>query len=607
MSSPQISDKKEEAGGILKKSSKEEKEEKDKKQVGFAPGSAPVIEVDGGHSPVVKKNFMVDMKRLSKSHYQIRPSSSKGLSEKSNIEQAFEIIRKLETNSSPKEQQDLAFIRSIFITLLRQDQQSFLPSYLMDDMPSVAPNSPGVAPPPAVVKSWLRSNFSQAQDTENTVIVRQAVSAFKGLLSARNVLEETIFDYKSLPPEMLKVLEERDSWDFNIFSLKSAADGDMKLAGVALIHKIFDDWNFFKTFRVKSFRLRRFVEVIIDHYRDNPYHNSTHILDVTQTLHVMLKAGLSAWLTDQQRLALIVAGIVHDVEHDGLSNIYHVKTFSTRALAHNDVSPQENHHLVTAFTLMKRREFSIFSELNPSDFSLVRGVMIRSVLFSDMSQHFKLLENLKTLTDEKGIVPSEEYEAKDIELICSLALHAADISNPAKQFPLAKAWTQRVMTEFMDQGDLERERKFQISPMCDRFQPAVPDSQCGFIKYVVRPTFSFLNKLVPGLEAPITHLDANFAIWDDLRSKSNDELEEMDVMPLNYKATTAALKEKLDVAKKAKENEKEEGKSGDDKQPKQIERTKSDEEVDEKKKKKKAKAKKFATLDKPLSTPGEEK
>ena len=75
MSSPQISDKKEEAGGILKKSSKEEKEEKeekDKKQVGFAPGSAPVIEVDGGHSPVVKKNFMVDMKRLSKSHYQIR-------------------------------------------------------------------------------------------------------------------------------------------------------------------------------------------------------------------------------------------------------------------------------------------------------------------------------------------------------------------------------------------------------------------------------------------------------------------------------------------------------------------------------------------------------
>mmetsp|Transcript_5930 Transcript_5930/g.8980 ORF Transcript_5930/g.8980 Transcript_5930/m.8980 type:complete len:345 (+) Transcript_5930:760-1794(+) len=318
--------------------------------------------------------------------------------------------------------------------------------------------------------------------------------------------------------------------------------------------------TFFSKFSIKPAKLKRFVETVVDHYKDNPYHCTSHILDVTQTLHVLLKSGLDKWLNDLQRLGLIVAGFVHDLEHDGLSNIYHVKTFSARALAHNDVSPQENHHLVTAFSLMKKRDLGIFNELDPPSFSVVRGVIVRSVLFSDMSQHFKLLENFKTLTDEKGEDRSA-YESKDIELVCSLALHAADISNPAKSFELAKRWTQRVMTEFMNQGDKERERKFTISPMCDRFQPAVPDSQCGFIKYVVRPTFVFLNKLIPELEAPIKHLDHNITVWEGLRSKSLKELEEMDVMPTNYFQDTEALKERLQKEAKEKEGGEKEGES----------------------------------------------
>ena len=44
---------------------------------------------------------------------------------------------------------------------------------------------------PAVVKNWLRTNFSQTQnDPENMVIVRQAISAFKGLLKNQ---DEVVF------------------------------------------------------------------------------------------------------------------------------------------------------------------------------------------------------------------------------------------------------------------------------------------------------------------------------------------------------------------------------------------------------------------------------
>jgi hypothetical protein len=425
----------------------------------------------------------------------------------------------------------------------------------MDDVPNSATTLiGGMTAPPPVVKNWLRSNFSQAQSgPETTVIVRQAVSAFKGLL--RNQEDKTNFDPSTLSPEIVSILNDRDSWDFDIFALNNAAGGNTKLAAVALMHQIFSDWNFFERFNIKSYRLKQFVETVMDHYRENPYHNGVHILDVTQTVHSMLKAGLDLWLGDLQRLAIIVAAFIHDVEHDGLSNIYHVKTFSSRALAHNDVSPQENHHLVTAFTLMKRRDLAIFNGLDPISFSIVRGIIVRSVLYSDMSQHFKLLENFKTLTDEKGLSPSA-YENKDMELVCSLALHAADISNPGKKFELARCWTQRVMTEFFNQGDLERARNLPISPMCDRLHPAVPDSQCGFIKYVVKPTLVFLGKLIPALEAPIIHLDRNFEVWDGLRSKSLDDLEEMKVMPINHKVIAEQLRLKLkteSLTKKEKE------------------------------------------------------
>jgi hypothetical protein len=482
-------------------------------------------------------------------------------SEKSNIEQAFEILRRLELiQTSAKEKQELAFVRSIFITLLRQDQQSFLPSYLMDDFPSTGTpaQSGGSAAPPAVVKNWLRTNFSQAQsDSEHTVIVRQAVSAFKGLLHKGEPKE--VFDLSSLPAATQQVLEGRDSWDFDVFALTHSVGGDMKLAALAVMHKIFEDWDFFGKLQIKRSRLKLFVETVIDHYNDNPYHCSIHILDVTQTLHAMLKAGLAGWLNDLQRLGLIVAGFIHDVEHDGLSNIYHVKTFSSRALAHNDVSPQENHHLVTSFSLMKRRGLGIFNDLDPLSFSIVRGVIVRSVLYSDMSQHFKLLENFKTLTDEKGL-SAGAYENKDVELVCSLALHAADISNPAKSFDLARTWTQRVMTEFFRQGDLERERGLPISPMCDRLQPAVPDSQCGFIKYVVKPTFVFLQKLIPDLVSPLDHLERNFGLWEGLRSKTIAELEEMNVMPVNHQKMADELREKL--KKEAEQKALEEGAPG---------------------------------------------
>ena len=56
-------------------------------------------------------------------------------------------------------------------------------------------------------------------------------------------------------------------------------------------------------------------------------------------------------------------------------------------------------------------------------------------------------------------------------------VHCADLSSPTKPLEIYREWTNRVMEEFFHQGDLERERGMDISPMCDRLTASVEKSQ----------------------------------------------------------------------------------------------------------------------------------
>ena len=58
-------------------------------------------------------------------------------------------------------------------------------------------------------------------------------------------------------------------------------------------------------------------------------------------------------------------------------------------------------------------------------------------------------------------------------------VHCADLSNPTKPLELYRQWTDRIMVEFFRQGDWEREKGMEISPMCDKHTASVEKSQVG--------------------------------------------------------------------------------------------------------------------------------
>lgn len=80
-----------------------------------------------------------------------------------------------------------------------------------------------------------------------------------------------------------------------------------------------------------------------------------------------------------------------------------------------------------------------------------------------------------------------------------VALHAADVSNPAKPWLYYNAWTDRVLDEFFAQGDAEQAAGLPVSTGFDRAQVTCAADkargQLGFINFVVAPLYAALAQI----------------------------------------------------------------------------------------------------------------
>lgn len=70
------------------------------------------------------------------------------------------------------------------------------------------------------------------------------------------------------------------------------------------------------------------------------------------------------------------------------------------------------------------------------------------------------------------------------------------------------------VTHFPFAGDKERELGLSISPLCDRHTVKRPDSQIGFLNFVVKPCYKFLGEILPKVnEEVLPIIESNLAYW----------------------------------------------------------------------------------------------
>ncbi|KAG7275124.1 hypothetical protein CRUP_024690 [Coryphaenoides rupestris] len=130
-------------------------------------------------------------------------------------------------------------------------------------------------------------------------------------------------------------------------------------------------YDLINRFKIPISALVSFVEALEVGYskHKNPYHNLMHAADVTQTVHyLLLKTGIMHWLTELEILAMIFAAAVHDYEHTGTTNNFHIQTRSDTAILYNDRAVLENHHVSAAYRLLQEDdEMNIFFNLSKDD------------------------------------------------------------------------------------------------------------------------------------------------------------------------------------------------------------------------------------------------
>ena len=81
-----------------------------------------------------------------------------------------------------------------------------------------------------------------------------------------------------------------------------------------------------------------------------PYHNNLHACDVLQTTHCCIsQTGLKDWMSDLEIFSLLFSAIIHDYNHSGTTNNFHVQSTSDLAVIYNDKSVLENHHVAAFF------------------------------------------------------------------------------------------------------------------------------------------------------------------------------------------------------------------------------------------------------------------
>jgi len=311
----------------------------------------------------------------------------------------------------------------------------------------------------------------------------------------------------------LKRLEETPNNEYNldVFRIFELTNG-FPLSWVAMLlfkrNKLLEEFNISES--VMSNYLRA-VEVL---YRpENPYHNNIHAADVTWSFHYMLHAsGLIPQLSKLELFSCILAAVIHDCDHPALSNSFLVQTQHPIALTYNDSSVLENYHCYCGFrAAMSNSSCNIFKSFSRTDMAQLRKIVIFLVLGTDFSKHAAIFSSWEELSARGW--PMEEQN--DRSLIALLLIKCSDVGHCSKSIFFHKEWSQRISSEFLRQGDYEKELGFVPAPGMDRDKVDEALSQYNFITSSVLPLYQLLADRYPGCKSLLDRVYKNAAHWQD--------------------------------------------------------------------------------------------
>jgi high affinity cGMP-specific 3',5'-cyclic phosphodiesterase 9 len=239
----------------------------------------------------------------------------------------------------------------------------------------------------------------------------------------------------------------------------------------------------------------------------------------------------------------MVAALSHDLGHFGVNNQYLMETAHELSIRYNDRSPLENMHCSELFKIFTDPSANVFSTLEKDAYKETRKAVIEAILHTDVTLHNEMVKELsivyqmhhesqptprsRSCSKVNCTIPSPRKETTSIppdilaqhqhtQLLMNAFLHTADVGNPMKPWEFCFTLANLCVDEFFEQGDLEKEAGIPVQMLNDRDKVSRPNSQVGFIEFIICPLAERMVSLFPVLDDLTENLGSNICRWAEI-------------------------------------------------------------------------------------------
>ncbi|POM73674.1 CAMP-specific 3',5'-cyclic phosphodiesterase [Phytophthora palmivora] len=269
--------------------------------------------------------------------------------------------------------------------------------------------------------------------------------------------------------------------------------------------------------------LPSFLRHIQERYDGNmPFHNATHAADVMHTLFMILwNTSLGEKISPHNQVGALLAAVMHDVEHVGLTNDFLIKTNHPIAQKYPTKAPMESKHMDLALHAVVDPKFGILSKMSPDHQEQVLEVIRETISATALIYQPELLAEINDTTAEEWKMLEEDTVLPQSLQVRALriAMHVSDISQTMKPFANHQKWVFRLNDEHYKQGELDAREQHGVSPsFCFREQWSYEGFLCSqvcFLKKMALPAIVTLNN-IPWLDVNelVNGIEKNIAEWE---------------------------------------------------------------------------------------------
>lgn len=229
-------------------------------------------------------------------------------------------------------------------------------------------------------------------------------------------------------------------------------------------------------------QLREYVSIVASMYRDNPFHNFDHACHVTmsvakhlkritspdveldeasRSIEVSSKDAALALLYDYTHglnadplthFAIVFSGLIHDVDHRGISNVQLEKEEPAIAEHFKHKSLAEQNSLEMAWTLLMSDDFRslrhcLFATVEESQ--RFRQVIVNAVMATDIFD--KELNDRRKQRWEKAFsdetLPGVDRKALQATIVLEHIIQASDVSHTMQHWHIYRKWNRLLFQE----------------------------------------------------------------------------------------------------------------------------------------------------------------